>query len=92
MNDFDKLRIRPIVFAIAVVRTANLSHDHTVSKIEEGISELESFMNQVQVEHRIIGSGDLWVSEYALTYDNQPLSCGYTYVAVQDELAGVMRR
>jgi hypothetical protein len=24
------------------------------------------------VVHRIIGSGDLWVSEFILTYDNQP--------------------
>src|SRR5271154_4405077 len=24
------------------------------------------------VVHRIMGSGDLWVSEYVLTYDNQP--------------------
>jgi SnoaL-like domain len=25
------------------------------------------------VVHRIIGSGDLWVSEFILTYDNQPV-------------------
>jgi hypothetical protein len=34
MNDFENLRIRPIVFAIAVVRTANLSNDHTVRKLK----------------------------------------------------------